>query len=195
MKTSKLYFFSLKSPLLNNTQINYIFFLHISILTYKFTNINTYIIINIEVINMKLKGSKTMKNLMTAFAGECQAAMRYMYFAKTADKEGFVQISRIFEETMRNEQAHAKRLFKYLNEELKGEEVEIEAAYPVQLGNTKENLESAYKGENFEAEKCILNLQKLQKKKALKKSATHLQKLEKLKKHTKQDIENYTIIL
>lgn len=110
---------------------------------------------------MKLKGSKTMKNLMTAFAGECQAAMRYMYFAKTADKEGFVQISRIFEETMRNEQAHAKRLFKYLNEELKGEEVEIEAAYPVQLGNTKENLESAYKGENFEAEKMYPEFAKI----------------------------------
>ncbi|MGN0018060.1 MAG: rubrerythrin [Candidatus Gastranaerophilaceae bacterium] len=85
---------------------------------------------------MELKGSKTEKNLMEAFAGESQARNKYTYFASQAKKDGFVQISKIFEETANNEKEHAKLWFKYLN----GGAVK----------STLENLENAANGENYE---------------------------------------------
>lgn len=100
-----------------------------------------------------LKGTKTAVNLMQSFAGESQATMRYNYYAKEAKKEGYVQISNIFAETARNEVEHAKRFFKFLNEDLKDEAVEIAAGFPVMLGNTEENLKSAIEGENEEHSK------------------------------------------
>ena len=63
---------------------------------------------------MKLKGSRTEKNLLKAFAGESQARNRYTYFAGAARKEGYEQIARIFEETAEQEKEHAKRFFKML---------------------------------------------------------------------------------
>lgn len=99
-----------------------------------------------------LKGTKTAVNLMKAFAGESQARMRYTYYASEARKEGYVQISNIFMETAENEKEHAKRFYKYLNESLKGEMVEITSSFPVLLGNTKENLLAAANGEQEEWE-------------------------------------------
>ena len=64
---------------------------------------------------MELKGSKTEQNLMEAFAGESQARNKYTYFASKAKKDGYVEISKIFEETAGNEKEHAKLWFKYLN--------------------------------------------------------------------------------
>jgi rubrerythrin len=94
-----------------------------------------------------LKGSQTEKNLLTAFAGESQARNRYTYFASQAKKEGFVQISSIFEETANQEKEHAKRLFKFL----KGGEVEISATFPAGvISSTLENLKSSAEGENYE---------------------------------------------
>ena len=61
-----------------------------------------------------LKGSKTEKNLMAAFAGESQARNRYTYFASKAKEEGYIQISLIFEETANQEKEHAKRMFKFM---------------------------------------------------------------------------------
>ena len=63
---------------------------------------------------MELKGSKTEKNLMEAFAGESQARNKYTYFASQAKKEGYVQMAKIFEETAANEKEHAKIWFKLL---------------------------------------------------------------------------------
>ena len=84
-----------------------------------------------------LKGTKTEKNLLTAFAGESQARTRYTYFASVAKKEGFEQISALFLETAENEKEHAKRLFKFLE----GGEVEIVGAFPAGVvGTTLENL-------------------------------------------------------
>src|SRR5690625_4502086 len=97
-----------------------------------------------------LKGTKTAANLMQSFAGESQARMRYTYYAKEAKKEGYVQISNIFEETADNEMAHAKRFFKFLNKDLLGDTVEISAEFPVTLGNTLTNLRAAAAGENEE---------------------------------------------
>ncbi len=83
---------------------------------------------------MELKGTKTEKNLMTAFAGESQARNKYTYFASVAKKEGFEQISAIFLDTANNEKEHAKMWFK----ELGG------------LGDTAANLKAAAEGENYE---------------------------------------------
>ncbi len=96
-----------------------------------------------------IKGTKTERNLLTAFAGESQARNRYTYFASQAKKDGFVQISKIFEETARQEKEHAKRLFKFLE----GGEVEIQAAFPAGvIGTTAENLRESAGGEHYEWE-------------------------------------------
>ncbi len=94
-----------------------------------------------------LKGSQTEKNLLMAFAGESQARNRYTYFSKQAKKEGYVQISKVFEETANHEKEHAKRMFKFLE----GGDVEITATYPAgKIGTTAENLKEAAAGENHE---------------------------------------------
>lgn len=85
---------------------------------------------------LELKGTKTEKNLMDAFAGESQARNKYTYFAGKAKKEGFEQISAIFQETADNEKEHAKLWFKLLN----GGEI----------STTTENLKAAAAGENYE---------------------------------------------
>ncbi|STO31735.1 NADH peroxidase [Fusobacterium necrogenes] len=85
---------------------------------------------------MELKGSKTEKNLMTAFAGESEARNKYSYYSSKAKKDGYVQISKIFEETANNEKEHAKLWFKLL----KGGEIP----------STIDNLLDAAEGENYE---------------------------------------------
>lgn len=85
---------------------------------------------------MEFKGSKTEKNLQTAFAGESQARNKYTYFASQAKKEGYEQISAIFLETAENEKEHAKLWFKYLE----GGEIK----------KTTDNLAAAAAGENYE---------------------------------------------
>jgi len=95
----------------------------------------------------KLKGSKTEKNLVKAFAGESQARNRYTYFASVARKDGFEQIAAIFEETADNEKEHAKVFFKHLE----GGDAVIEATYPAgKIGTTAENLLAAAEGEKME---------------------------------------------
>ena len=94
-----------------------------------------------------LKGTKTERSLLEAFAGESQARNRYNYFASQAKKEGYEQIAAIFLETADNEKEHAKRFFKFLE----GGEVEITASYPAGvIGETAANLETAAAGENLE---------------------------------------------
>jgi rubrerythrin len=96
---------------------------------------------------MGLKGTRTEKNILTAFAGESQARNRYTFFASQAKKEGFVEIAALFEETANQEKEHAKRLFKMLE----GGEVEIQAGFPAgKIGTTAENLAASADGENFE---------------------------------------------
>ena len=94
-----------------------------------------------------IKGTQTEKNLLTSFAGESQARMRYTYFASVAKKEGYEQIAAIFTETADQEKEHAKRMFKFLE----GGMVEITASYPAGvIGNTLENLRAAAAGEHEE---------------------------------------------
>jgi rubrerythrin len=94
-----------------------------------------------------VKGTRTEKNLLTAFIGESQARNKYTYFASAARKEGFEQIANIFIETAENEKEHAKVFFKYLE----GGDVQITATYPTGIiKDTKTNLEEAAAGENLE---------------------------------------------
>lgn len=96
---------------------------------------------------MSIKGSKTEQNILTAFAGESQARNKYTYFSSIAKKEGYVQISHIFDETAGHEKEHAKRLFKFLE----GGEAMVNAAFPAGiLGTTLDNLKEAATGENYE---------------------------------------------
>ena len=87
----------------------------------------------------ELKGSKTEQNLWTAFAGESQARNKYTYFASKAKKDGYVQISKIFEETAANEKEHAEIWFKLLGG----------------IGTTSENLKAAAEGENEAADVTV----------------------------------------
>lgn len=94
-----------------------------------------------------VKGTRTEKNLLTAFAGESQARNRYTYFAIKAREEGYEQIAEIFEETANQEREHAKRFFNFLE----GGEVEVQAAFPAgEVLSTAENLKAAAAGENYE---------------------------------------------
>ncbi|OIN95583.1 MAG: rubrerythrin family protein [Deltaproteobacteria bacterium CG1_02_45_11] len=105
-----------------------------------------------------LKGTQTERNILTAFAGESQARNRYTYFASAAKKEGYVQISAIFEETANQEKEHAKRLFKMLE----GGEVEIVGAFPAGvIGTTLENLKASAAGENHEHTKMYPGFAKI----------------------------------
>jgi len=83
---------------------------------------------------MELKGSKTEKNLWTAFQGESMARNKYTYFASVASKEGYRQIEAVFDETARNEKEHAERIFKFLSA----------------IGDTPANLKASAEGENYE---------------------------------------------
>lgn len=97
---------------------------------------------------MDLKGSKTAKNLMCAFAGESQARNRYTFYASKAKSEGYVQISAIFEETANHEKEHAKRLFKFMT----GGKQEMTDSFPFGvIGATADNLNESAAGEHHEA--------------------------------------------
>jgi len=95
---------------------------------------------------MGLKGSRTEKNLLAAFAGESQARNRYTFYAGVASKEGFEGIAGIFLETADNEKKHAHLYFKQLG----GSDVEITAGYPTKIGDTATNLAAAAAGEHEE---------------------------------------------
>jgi len=127
-----------------------------------------------------LKGTKTEKNLLTAFAGESQARNRYTYFASQAKKEGYEQISGIFLETADNEKEHAKQLFMFLE----GGELEISAVFPAGvIGNTKENLKASAAGENFEWTKMYPEFADVAEKEKLPEIAKRLRAIAKAEEH------------
>ncbi len=105
-----------------------------------------------------IKGTKTEKNLLAAFAGESQARNRYTYFASKARKEGFEQIANIFTETAANEKEHAEVFFNYLQ----GGDAEITASYPAgMIKDTRSNLEAAADGEKLEWTKIYADFEKI----------------------------------
>ena len=129
---------------------------------------------------MDLKGSKTEKNLLAAFAGESQARNRYTFFASTAKKEGYEQISAIFQETAGNEKEHAELFFK----QLKGGDAEIQAAYPAGvIGSTLENLKAAAEGEKLEWGTLYPNFADVAEKESFKDVATIFRMVAKVEKY------------
>ncbi len=109
-------------------------------------------------LSKSIKGTRTEKNLLTAFAGESQARNRYTFFASAARKEGFEQIANIFAETAANEKEHAEVFFKYLE----GGAVEITASYPAGvIGSTLANLQAAADGEKEEWSIIYANMEKV----------------------------------
>ncbi|TCK98603.1 rubrerythrin [Natranaerovirga hydrolytica] len=149
-----------------------------------------------------LKGTQTAQNLLKAFAGESQARNRYTYYASQAKKEGYVQISNLFTETADNEKEHAKRFFKFLKEdpELNGQGIEIEATYPVALGDTKFNLKAAADGENEEWSDLYPEFADVAQKEGFPEIATAFKKIAEVEKHHEarylkllENVENGTV--
>jgi rubrerythrin len=94
-----------------------------------------------------LKGTRTEKNILAAFAGESQARNRYTFFASKAKKDGYDQIQGIFLATAANEKEHAERLFKFLE----GGDAEVQASFPAGIiGSTTDNLKASAGGEHYE---------------------------------------------
>lgn len=130
-----------------------------------------------------VKGTRTEKNLLAAFAGESQARTRYDYFASVAKKEGYEQIAAIFQETALNEKEHAKRFFSYLE----GGMVEIQASYPAGvIGTTMENLKAAAAGENEEHTKLYPEAAKIAEEEGFPEIAFLFRKVAEVEKHHEQ---------
>lgn len=116
---------------------------------------------------MQLKGSKTEKNLLTAYAGESQARNKYTFYASKAKKDGFVQIAQLFEETANNEKEHAKIWFKLLNDGIK---------------DTATNLLDAAQSENYEWTDMYANFAKEAKQEGFDKIAFLFEEVGKIEK-------------
>ena len=126
-----------------------------------------------------IKGTRTEKNLLTAFAGESQARNRYTFFASAARKEGMEQIANIFAETADNEKEHAKVFFNYLE----GGEVQIVASYPAGIiGDTKANLEAAAAGENMEWTTIYANFARIAREEGFTEIAQSFEQISKVEK-------------
>jgi len=124
-----------------------------------------------------VKGTKTEKNLLAAFAGESQARNRYNYWASQARKEGYEQIASIFDETALNEKEHAKVFFKYLE----GGDVEIVAAYPAgMIKDTPSNLEAAAAGEKMEWTTIYANFGKVAREEGFEEIAVSFEQISKV---------------
>jgi len=127
-----------------------------------------------------IKGSKTEQNLLKSFAGESQARNRYTMFSKQAEKEGFVQIAKLFMETAENEYQHAKRFFSFLE----GGAVEITAMYPAgKVGTTAENLKASAEGEHEEHTKLYPEFAKIAREEGFNEVALLWELISKIEKH------------
>ncbi len=130
-----------------------------------------------------LKGTRTEKNLLAAFAGESQARNRYTFFASVARKEGYEQIANIFTETAGNEKEHAEVFFKYLQ----GGDVEIVAVYPAgAVEDTKKNLEAAADGEKLEWSQIYADMEKVAKEEGFSDIATSFKEIAEVEEFHEQ---------
>lgn len=136
---------------------------------------------------MELKGSKTEKNLLKAFAGESQARNRYTYFSSVAKKEGYEQIAAIFLETAENEKEHAKVFFKYLQ----GGNTEITVSYPAgRIGTTSENLFESANGEKEEWDSLYPEFEKIARKEGFNEIAISFKEIAEVEEHHEKRYRN-----
>ena len=134
---------------------------------------------------------QTIKNLTKAFIGESMARNRYTIYAKTAEKEGYPQISSVFLETAQQEQQHAKWLFRLICELKQGnngayDEIVVEAGAPTIHGTTAENLQAAINGENHEHTSMYPEFAEVADKEGLPEIATRLRAIAVAEKHHEQ---------
>ncbi len=131
---------------------------------------------------------ETIKNLVKAFIGESQARNRYTFYAKVAKKEGYEQISEIFEITAENEREHAKALYQMILSiaEKTGEKIDavtVEAEAPIAFGTTAENLKAAIGGENYEHTKMYPEFAEVAEKEGFPEIAARLRAIAKAEEH------------
>ncbi|MBN2016020.1 rubrerythrin family protein [Candidatus Dojkabacteria bacterium] len=129
---------------------------------------------------------KTLENLTKAFIGESQARNRYTFYASIAKKEGYEQIAEVFQLTADQEKEHAKRLYELINKHKGGKgtsEITVEAAAPLELRKTENNLEAAIKGENYEWTSMYPEFAKVAAKEGFKDIAKRLRAIAIAEKH------------
>ncbi|MBS7288141.1 MAG: rubrerythrin family protein [Candidatus Freyarchaeota archaeon] len=131
---------------------------------------------------------ETLEVLVKAFIGESQARNRYSFYAKKAKEEGYEQIAEVFLITAENEKEHASNLFKLINELRKRsseklDEIKVEAAAPLILGNTVENLKAAIAGENYEHTKMYPEFASIAEKEGFPDIAKRLRAIAKAEEH------------
>lgn len=156
-----------------------------------------------EIYMANLRGTRTLENLMRAFAGESQARNRYTFFASVAGKEGYQQIKNVFLETSDNEKEHAIIFMKLALDHLDGEnpaQVEINTAYPFAYGDTVLNLRSAVAGEHEESDVDYPEFARVAREEGFKDIAARFQLISKVEKHHEErfrklleNIENGTV--
>jgi len=142
----------------------------------------------VKIIQASKEMQKTVQYLTKAFIGESQARNRYSFYAKIAKKEGYEQISEIFLLIAGQEKEHAKRLVEHIQQVKKRskenlDEVKVEAVAPTAYGNTKDNLEAAIAGENYEHTQMYPEFAKTAKKEGLLKIAARLRAIAIAEKH------------
>jgi rubrerythrin len=145
-----------------------------------------------------LKGTKTIENLMKAFAGESQARNRYTMYAGVASKEGHVGIENVFLLTAENERLHAKEFYKFILEGAEAGEaltVHVDADYPVALGTTEQNLAWAAAGEHEEANDLYLKFADVADQEGFKDIAFKFRTIGKIEEHHEQRYLSYAKML
>ena len=144
-------------------------------------------------MDKSIKGTRTEQNLLKSFAGESQAKNRYEFFAKQAKKEGYEQISRIFQETANQEKEHATWLMRMIEEFDGGEEITLDGvSVPTVLGTTQENLKAAVAGENYEHTKMYPEFADVAEEEGFQEVADRLRSIAKAEQHHE---ERYNKIL
>lgn len=140
---------------------------------------------------MDLEKSKTLQNLINAFAGESQARNRYTMYAKQAKKEGYEQISEIFLATSENEREHAKLFYKHIPNAIH----QVTGEYPFYIGNTLENLISAYEGEKEEWENLYKHSAQIAKEEGFEEISQLFNGIKEIEKHHSHRFETLANIL
>ncbi len=145
---------------------------------------------------------KTIENLTKAFIGESQARNRYSFYAKVAKKEGYENVSEVFNLTADQEKQHAKWLLKMINEikESDVDVVSVEAEAPLVFGSTIENLKAAINGENYEYTDMYPEFAKIAEEEGYREVADRLRAIAKAEEHHEErykkllkEVENGTM--
>lgn len=138
---------------------------------------------------------KTVENLTKAFIGESQARNRYTFYAKIAQKEGFEQIAETFMITADNEKEHAKWLFRLINKLKKTDVMTVEAAAPLVLGTTKDNLKAAIAGEHYENTEMYPGFAETAEKEGFEEIAERLKAISKAEEHHEERYKKLLAVL